>query len=183
MRQPLADPSDPDVAALLSRIRGQRWGRVSALYGMLLHQPRVAEGWLGLGSAIRRDSGLTDRTRELAICLVGRICDQSYEWENHAPLALSAGATHAELEALLDRERCDSFSDRERTVLDLVESVARDEVDDERFARAASVLTPHELVELVATASYYVGTARFLSAFGIEAGAPDLVDSDQKEQP
>lgn len=38
----------------------------------------------------------------------------------------------------------------------------------------AAALDPSELVEVVATASYYVGTARFLSAFGIEAGAGDI---------
>lgn len=183
MRQPLADPSDPRVTAVISGIRGQRWGRVSALYGMLLHQPRVAEGWLALGSAIRRHTGLRDRTRELSICLVARICDQSYEWESHAPLALSAGATPAELEALLEREACESFSGHERTILDLVESVARDEVSDEVFSRAAAVLTHEELVEVVATASYYVGTARFLSAFAIEAGAPSLTDPDGEGRP
>lgn len=178
MRQPLANASDPAVAVLASAIRGQRWGRVSALYGMLLHHPPVAEGWAGLGSAIRRRTGLDDRTRELAICLVAAVCEQPFEWANHAPLATAAGVSSAELDALLDRAACPTLSPNERVLLDLVEEVARGRVADQTFRRASTTFEPTALVEIVATAAYYVGTARFLDAFGIDEDAPDLLGAD-----
>ena len=179
MRQPLADLAEPEAAALARTIRGQRWGRVSALYGMLLHHPAIAEGWVGLGSAVRRRTSLDDRTRELVICAIAAVCGQSYEWESHAALARRAGATPDELAHVLDRDACPTFSDRERLVLDLAVATANDQVTDAAFHRAAEVLAPPELVEVVATAAYYVGTAQFLSAFGIEAGAPNLVDPEE----
>lgn len=183
MRQPLVDRSDTAVSELAARIRGERWGRVSALYGMLLHHPPIAEGWMGLGSAIRRRTDLDDRTRELAICLVAAVCDQSFEWENHARLAEAAGVTPSELGALRERDRCATFSPRERLVLDLAEAVARGTVTDELFRRGQALLTPREMVEVVATAAYYVATARFLSAFGIEAGAPSLIGPEEGPAP
>lgn len=183
MRQPLADPFDPDVSAVVRTIRRQRWGRVSALYGMLLHHPAIAEGWVGLGSAVRRHTRLDDRIRELVICVVASVCAQSYEWESHTSLARRAGVTANELGQLLDRGACPTFSDHERVVLDLAEDTARDRVTDASFRRAADVLAPDELVEVVATAAYYVGTARFLSAFGIEAGAANLVDAEEAPPP
>lgn len=175
MRVPLVDPDrDPQVRALATRVRGARWGRISALYGTLLHSPSVAEGWLALGTAVRRRTHLDDRTRELAICLVARVCDQSYEWASHADLARTAGATDPELDALLDRDACPTFAPRERLVLDLVEATARDAVVDELLAAASAELDTAQLVEVVATAAYYVGTARYLSALGIHAGAPSV---------
>lgn len=74
MFQGLVDPEgDPEVAALVVEFAQERWGRVSALYGMLLHQPEVARAWLDLGSAIRKRTSLDDRIRELTICLVARV--------------------------------------------------------------------------------------------------------------
>lgn len=172
MRQPVADPSSSAAATTVARlVARERGGSVSALYGMLLHNPAVAEGWLALGTAVRQRTRLDDRLRELLICLVARVCDQSYEWASHSTLARAAGATDEELAALPRWEDCPSFSPRERLVLALGRETARGTVEDAVFAAAAADLDPDELVEVVATACYYVGTARFLSAFGIEAGA------------
>jgi AhpD family alkylhydroperoxidase len=175
MRQPLVDlSSSPAAAEVAGTIAGQRWGSVSALYGMLLHAPAVAEGWVALGTAVRRRTSLDDRLRELLICMVARVCDQSYEWASHSRLAAAAGATEAELAALPAWESCPTFSPRERAVLALAGATAQGTVDDEAFGRAAAALDRTELVEVVATAAYYTGTARFLSAFAIEAGADGL---------
>lgn len=179
MRIPAVDPSsDRTVRTLLERVRGARWGRVSALYGVLAHAPDVASAWSDLGSAVRRRTSLDDRRRELAICLVARLCDQSFEWDNHAPLARAAGVSDAELDALLERDRCPTFTDGERRLLDLVEATVRNEVTDDLVADAG--LTHRELVEVVATAAYYLATARFLDAFAIRAGAPEVPDPDEE---
>lgn len=172
LRQPLVDlSSSPAAAAVAQTVAQERLGRVSALYGMLLHSPAVAQGWVALGTAVRRHTALEDRLRELLICLVASLCDQSYEWETHSGLAVAAGVTDEELAALPRWQDCTSFSPRERLVLALGDATVRGTVDDAAFGAAAAELDPSELVEVVATASYYLGTARFLSAFGIEAGA------------
>ena len=181
MRRPFVDLQDhPDARTAAERISGERWGRISALYGMLLHSPPVAEGWVGLGTAVRRRTGLDDRLRELAICLVARVCDQGYEWQNHAPLARDAGATEEELTALLDRGACDSFSELDRAVLDLAEATARGNATDELITAASERLGDRTLTEVVATAAYYVGTAHFLNAFGIGTGSPTFLSPDQE---
>jgi alkylhydroperoxidase family enzyme len=176
MWQPLVDPdADPEVRKLVQEFARERWGRVSALYGMLLHQPEVARSWLGLGGAVRKRTSLDDRIRELTICLVARVMDQSFEFENHAPIALRAGATEAELAALLDRGSCATFSERDLALLDFAEQVTRGSVTEARFAAAAQHFSPPVLVEIATTAAYYLATARFLDAFGIVAGTEGLV--------
>jgi 4-carboxymuconolactone decarboxylase len=147
---------------------------------MLLHSPPVAEGWVRLGTAVRRRTGLDDRLRELAICLVARVCDQGYEWENHAPIARDAGATEEELAALLDRGTCSTYSALDRLVLDLTEATARGRVTDELITAASDRLGDRLLTDVIATAAYYVGTAHFLTAFGIGPGAPTFLSPDQE---
>lgn len=175
MFQPLVDPEDPAVAALIGEFSQARWGRISALYGMMMHQPDIARAWLGLGSAVRKQTSLDDRVRELMICMVARIADQSFEWAAHEPLALAAGATPEELGLLLDRDACPTFTAADRVRLDYAEHVARGTVDPEVFAAASEGLDPAQLVEVATTVGYYVATARFLDAFGIIAGAPMLL--------
>jgi 4-carboxymuconolactone decarboxylase len=181
VRRPFVDlRAHPEARRAAERISGERWGRISALYGMLLHSPPVAEGWVGLGSAVRRRTELDDRLRELAICLVARVCEQGYEWQNHAPIARDAGATEEELAALLDRGSCASYSELDRLVLDLTEATARGRVTDELVATASDRLGDRLLTEVIATAAYYVGTAHFLTAFGIGEGAPTFLSPDQE---
>lgn len=178
MRIPLVDPvRDVAIRPLVARIRGARWGNVSPLYATLLQAPEVASAWADLGTAIRKRTSLDDRTRELAICLVAHRCGQSYEWQQHAPLARDAGVTEAELDALGDRDACPSFSARERAVLDLVEATVEGAVTDELVTGAG--LTHGEVVEVVATAAYYLATARYLDAIGIQAGTPGLPDTEE----
>lgn len=175
MRMPLADPertaAAARVAALVCR---QRWGAISALYGMLLHSPTVAEGWLALGTAVRRETAFDDRTRELVICLVASIVGAAFEWENHAGLARRAGVSDEELDALPDWRTCARFGPRDRALLAFSEAVARGTMDDATFAGARAMLGEAEVVELAAMVSYYVGTGRFLQALGVEAGARSL---------
>lgn len=176
MFQGLVDPEgDPEVAALVVEFAQERWGRVSALYGMLLHQPEVARAWLDLGSAIRKRTSLDDRIRELTICLVARVAGQGFELEKHVPLALAAGATEEELDALLDRGTCATFDARDRDLLDFAEHVARASVTEDVFRAAVARFDPPVLVEIATTVGYYLATARFLDAFGIGEGAPGIV--------
>lgn len=184
MYQELVDPSaDPDLEQLVQEFARERWGRVSALYGMLLHQPEVARAWLGLGGAIRKRTSLDDRRRELAICLVARLVDQDFEFENHAPIALRAGATQDELDALLDRDSCSSFDEHDLQLLTFAEHVAMGTVTQEVFDAAAEHFGPPVLVEIATTAAYYLATARFLDAFGIRAGTRGLVVGTDTAEP
>ncbi|MPZ89565.1 MAG: carboxymuconolactone decarboxylase family protein [Nitriliruptorales bacterium] len=175
MRMPLADPERSAAAARVATlVSRKRWGVISALYGMLLHSPTVAEGWLALGTVVRRETGFDDRTRELVTCLVAAIVGASFEWENHAVLARRAGVTDEELDALPDWRTCARFGPRDRALLAFSEAVARGTMDDATFAVARATLREEEVVELAAMVSYYVGTGRFLNALGVEAGASGL---------
>jgi len=96
------DTSNPQLTPLADRIRAERGGRLFNLYKILLNNPRIAEGWLALFTAIRQQSELHGRYRELAIMMVAVINAAEYEYVQHIPFALKAGLTQAQLDALRD---------------------------------------------------------------------------------
>jgi hypothetical protein len=69
-RLPYADIKAPATREIAERVTQQR-GKVLHLYGMLLHSPPVAEGWLQFLTAIRQKSSISGdfaRTDNYARC-------------------------------------------------------------------------------------------------------------------
>src|SRR5688572_740253 len=103
-RIPYANSDEPQLKPLVERIVAER-GEVLDLYRMLLHSPPVAEGWLGLMTAIRQQTSLPGRLRELVIIRIAHLNRAGYEAEQHVPIALREGATRQQIDALADWER------------------------------------------------------------------------------
>jgi 4-carboxymuconolactone decarboxylase len=168
VRIPPAPLDDPGTdAEAVARIAALREGRITTLYRTLLHSGPLAAGWCELGTAIRWRSSLDDRLRELVTCQTARTCEASYEWNAHAPLARTAGVTAAQLSSLPAWRDEPSFDERDRHALAFVDAVLAGTVSDELFAATAAHFDRRELVELAATASYYLSISRFLAACGV----------------
>lgn len=162
-----ADSNNPAVAPLVDRIKAER-GKVLNLYGMLLHSPPVAEGWLKLFTAIRQQGSLSGRLRELVIMRIAVINQAEYEFDQHVPFALKEGITQAQLDALR-AGRFDAFTPLEQSVLAYADSMTRDvHVPDDVFAAVKPHFNERELVELTATIAGYNLVSRFLEALQID---------------
>ena len=158
------------MQALSAEIAAQR-GSVLHLYRMLLHSPPVAEGWLRYFTAIRHECALPGALCELIIMRVAHLNGAPYEAEQHAPIALRAGLTQAQLDRLGDWEGSALFDARQRAVLALMDAMTREvHVPDAVFAAVAAELDDaRTLVEAVATVAAYNMVSRFLEAFQISS--------------
>ena len=167
-----ADVAEP--ADVVRAVRARRGGRLLNLDRMLLHSPPVAMGWNALMGAIRTQTMLSPRLRELAMCAVAALNRADYEWRHHAPLFVAAGGTDAQLEALRDpaRARADTvrFDAAERAAIGLTLEMTRDvAVSDETFAAVRAALPDdRHAFELVATVAAYNMVSRVLVALGVE---------------
>lgn len=170
-RIPYRSPDDPAIAELVGAIRARRAGKLLNLDRMLLHSPPFARGWNALLGAVRRELALSPRVRELAICAVARLNRAEYEWYQHAPEFLAAGGRQDQLDALDDVDAASEdarFDDAERAALRLTIDMTRAvDVRPETFARAQSLFSEQELVELVGTIATYNMVSRFLVALDI----------------
>jgi AhpD family alkylhydroperoxidase len=169
-RVPYVDTDrSPQTRRVADEIRANRSGAIPNLFHALLHSPRVCEGWLRLGTALRYESGLEPRLRELVTCFVAAHTGSAYEWAHHNVLARREGVTEEELAALAGDLDLAPFDDDERACLELARSVVGNEsVSDELFARVRALLGDGGAVELAALVSYYSAVARFLKVLDVD---------------
>lgn len=148
--------------------RGARTGRMLNLYRMLLHSPRLATAWLALGSHLRYHGTLDERTRELVTCHVGTRAGSAYELHHHAPLALRAGVSRKQLDALASWQTSELFDDRDRRLLGYVDATVDGTVGREEISAVRRDFSDAQLVELTALVAYYLGVSRFVRALDVD---------------
>jgi AhpD family alkylhydroperoxidase len=170
-RVPLVDEhASPDIAALAARIRGARGGQLHEFYRALLHSPGLASAWFDFNNAVRFQTRLDDRVRELVIMRVAAVTGCDYVFEVHkAQYAKPAGVTPDEVEALRERSPPALFGGREGALLAYVDAMSRDvEVADAVFKRMRAHSSDREVVELTVLIAAYNMHVRFLKALGFE---------------
>ncbi len=168
---------DPAVQSEEIRDRLQRTGSLN-ITRMMSHAEGLMLAYSRMGTQILLRGTLDPVLRELVILRIGQLCDSDYEWHQHVSVAKAVGMDDAMLEAVADKA-FDRLPEKERVVIAVAEEIRRaGAVGDETFARARTMFSPNELVELVITAGYYVMTAGFLRSFAIEIeDTPPLGDT------
>lgn len=153
---PENERSEAQRAAARAIINGPR----KAIFGPfipLLQKPALMERLGDLGAALRFDSGLPDRIRELIIAATARATDNQFEWQTHAPLALKAGVTQATLDAIAARRVPRGLPEDEAAALDLAAEVLRENgLSDASFAEAERLFGHDGIIELTVLVGYFV---------------------------
>ena len=75
-------------------------GRLEGPFNAFLLQPRLGSALQALGASVRYDTGLDDRSREIAILVVAAHWRSDFEWYAHEAVGRAAGLGDAELAAL-----------------------------------------------------------------------------------
>lgn len=144
-------------------------GQVINLLKALAHSPKLCRDWNRMGVTLLMKGDLPSRLRELAILRVGSLAKAAYEWTKHVPMALQAGATQEQIDALPDWKGSALFDEKEKAVLAYTDQVACDiHVSEKTFESVAAFLSEKEIVELTATIGYYGMVCRMLNALQIE---------------
>ncbi|GAB3026182.1 hypothetical protein GCM10011376_12600 [Nocardioides flavus (ex Wang et al. 2016)] len=191
MRLPDLTPDDltDEQRALRERIVGgprgsgpQRFplvhadGSLTGPFGVMLHEPALGGALQELGSVIRYTSGLSDRTREIAILAVAAATGCAFEAYAHERVGRSVGLTEEELAALADGTftstdpREDAAHAFCRRLLDEPPGAAT-VLDDDTYGAYATALGTTTLVELVVLVGYYRTLAQLLGVFDV--GVPE----------
>ena len=159
----------PDIAALSAKIRGARGGTLHAFYRALMHAPDLASAWFDFNNAVRFQSGLDERVRELVILRVAARTGCEYVWKVHeAKYAAPAGVTPQEIEALARPGAPGLFGARDAALLAYVDAMTRDvAVPDEVFDRLRGHFSERDIVDATVLIAAYNMHTRGLMAFGI----------------
>lgn len=170
-RIPLVDENaSPDIAALVAKIRGARGGQLHEFYRALLHTPGLASAWFDFNNAVRFQTGLDDRVRELVIMRVAVLTGCDYVFSVHQALyAKPAGVAPEQVDALRDWRKSSLFTGRDTALLAYVDAMTRDvDVPDAAFEGMRRHFGDREVVEVTVLIAAYNMHTRFLKALGFE---------------
>jgi 4-carboxymuconolactone decarboxylase len=169
----LKEEDRPELAPLIGRIKGRRRGLLLNLYRMLLHSPPVAERWFEQNNAIRWETQLDGKTRELAIIRVAVINRSAYVFKSHVPsMALAEGLTQDQCDALADWRASRLFDARDRAVLAYTDAMTSDiQVPDAVFDELRRHFNERQIVELTVLIGTYNMHSRVLEALQVERDA------------
>jgi len=144
-------------------------GCLAGPFNAFLLQPRLGAALQALGSAVRYDTGLDDRCREIAILVVAAHWRSEFETYAHEAVGRAAGLTGAELAALRDG-RHDALAGREAVAARTAAALAaRGDLDDAEYREAVGQFGPAGLFELLTLVGYYATLALQLRVFRVPA--------------
>lgn len=136
---------------------------------MLQHAQGNFLPFISFAASVLQNQELDGKLRELAILRVARLTGANYEWTQHVPIAIKAGATEAQVAALADGTNEAVFSALEKKVLRFTEELTQNvRVSEATFQALAAELPSRQLVELAIAASLYGAIARVMEAFQVE---------------
>jgi alkylhydroperoxidase family enzyme len=145
--------------------------REIALHRALVHSPKAARAFIGVGKFIRHESRLDPRLRELAILQVGYLARSPYEYSHHIKIGREFGVSDEDIRAMIDETegRPSRLEQPARLVLKAAREMAVDlAVSDATFAALRQQLDHERLVELVMTIAFYCGVVRLLASLQID---------------
>ncbi len=169
-RLPLISPEPGDAAlkAMYDEVRA-RGIALPNLYRILGHAPPLLRAWLDFAWPLRLNARTPRRMRELLILRGAQVSQTGYEWAHHLGMALAAGVTQAQIDALPTAEDSALFSREEKAVIRLAEEVTRGPGASAACIEALKQHFDHaEIVELTLTASFYVCVGRFLQSMDMD---------------
>lgn len=146
-------------------------GSLTGPFGVMLHEPALGAPLQELGSAIRFATGLSARTREIAILAVAAATGSAFEAYAHARVGRAVGLTEDELAALADGTFT-STDPLEHAAHAFCRRLVADagpgaHLDDEAYAAYAAALGTSTMTELVVLVGYYRTLADLLAVYDV----------------
>ncbi len=165
--------------AVAAEVLKQSSSGLGGPYGMLIKSPELLKRYLMMTDYLRQKTSLPKRLNEMAILLEARLWDAQYEWWAHYPLARKAGLPDAIINDIRDGKRPANMTQEEAVTYDVVMETIRDRhLTDITFQKAKATLGEQQVVDLVATAGFYM----MVSALVI-AGQVAIPEGDQHPLP
>jgi alkylhydroperoxidase family enzyme len=147
-------------------------GGLEGPFNAFLLQPKLGFALQALGAAVRYETSLSDRAREIAILVSAVDAGAAFEWYAHEAVGRHVGLTADELDGLR-AGRPGVFADEaERVVAETVHALCvRGDLDDDEYARAAGALGTSGVFELLTLTGYYLALAMQLRVFRVDSPA------------
>ena len=133
-------------------------------YSPLIRSPVMGQHMFDLLAYLRWNTSLPLNLNEFAILIVGRQWRSQVEWFAHVPIAIKAGLGADIIAELKANKRPSNMTPIEAITYDFVtELTTTHVVSDATFARAKSLYTEQQIVDLTTVAGTYITIAMLIS--------------------
>ncbi|KAJ5769704.1 hypothetical protein N7520_004263 [Penicillium odoratum] len=155
---------------ILDRVLQRRGGALIPLDRTLLYAPLITDGFNSFMIALRTKNSLPPDVREIVFCRVTALTLCWYEWNIHAPIALSTGVSQEGLEDVrnLHLTGAKGLNDCQLSVVKYTDAITTaGKVPDAVFELTRAFFSEKEMVELTASIAGFNTVARFCVALEV----------------
>jgi len=150
-------------------------GRLPGPAKIYVHNPKLSKVLGPLGAHFRGGYSLSEREREIAVCIVNSKCNSAYPTNAHERAAKAAGLPNDKVEAILSGLPT-SFSDkREQVVYEMSMCLSNSRwVSKGLFERAVEALGHVGITDVIGLIGFYTTVSMTLAFYDVPAGAVGL---------
>jgi 4-carboxymuconolactone decarboxylase len=147
-------------------------GGLRGPFNAYLYSPVIGEAAQRLGEAVRFESSIPPKLREIAILTVAAKWKAQYEWWAHERIGRQLGIEERVIKSLKAGEQPQFKTPAEASVFAFCRELLENEsVSDRLYAASVELLGEAGVVELVMLVGYYITVAMILNVF--EVPVPD----------
>lgn len=163
----------PEARAVFEKVAASR-GFVSNLLRALGHAPEALNRFMSLGHYARYGTELTEVQRELVICIVGR--NIPYAWAHHAPMAVQAGLSEAQMAEIKAGRTPADLKEAERALCDFAFAQGGfGGVPDTAWAALKRHFSPRQCTDIALLAAYFTAAGSLILAMQLELEPPEVL--------
>jgi 4-carboxymuconolactone decarboxylase len=144
-------------------------GTLNGPFNAFLFAPGISRSLQALGSAIRFETDLTPREREMAILIVAARWRSRFEQTSHEAVGRAVGLTGSELRSIAEGGIPQLDDVHEKAVATTTLALADGDLDDAQWHVASAELGSKTLVELTTLVGYYSTLALQLRVFRVDS--------------
>jgi 4-carboxymuconolactone decarboxylase len=150
-------------------------GRLPGPNKIYVHNPKLAKVMGPLGAYFRTGYSLSEREREIAVCIICSRFHSAYPTNAHERAAKAAGLQNDQVEAILS-DLPTSFSDkREQVVYEMATCLAHARwVSKGLYDRAVDALGHVGITDVITLMGFYSSVAMTLAFYDVPAGATGM---------
>lgn len=147
-------------------------GRLSGPSKIYLHNPKLAKVTAPLGAYFRKGYSLTEREREIAVCVVNSKFHTAYATNAHERAAKEAGLPSDKVEAILSGLPTSFSDEREQVVYEMAICLTNSRwVSKGLYERAVAALGHVGITDVIGLMGHYTSVAMTLAFYDVPADA------------
>jgi 4-carboxymuconolactone decarboxylase len=157
------------------RLINEARGRLPGPNKIYVHNPGLAKVMGPLGAYFRTGYSLSEREREIAVCVICSRFHSAYPTDAHERAAKAAGISDEQVEAILSGLTTSFTDEREQVIYEMAVCLANARwVSQGLYDRAVKVLDHVGITDVITLIGFYTSVSMTLAFYDVPAGATGI---------